>query len=192
MPKDGNCRYCRSPLPPKAAKCAACGSFQNWRRHGPLLTAFVFFLLGAAAVAGIFIEPLRDLVKPEAAITVERVRVTAEGYTVLLRNRGREPGVVSYVRAFYGKNYVELQGSIEDRVIHAGDSRAITMTLPSSFIEPRGVDVKFSRKDLDDEQPGECELLFVVLVGVENWLTIKEPNGCDDYAAFLTGEQGEG
>ena len=190
MPDSKTCRDCRSAMPAAAVKCAACGSYQNWRRHFALTATLVSFFLGAAAAAGIVTAPLQDLMRPEAAISVERVGVTARGYTVLLSNQGRAAGVVKYAHAFYGDDYVELEGSIGDRVIQAGESRAVTMTLPESFLNPGGAGHGFNRATLGGDPPRDCSLLFVLAAaGEEIWVRIDEADGCFDFHDFLTGLQ---
>lgn len=190
MPETKTCRDCRSAMPVDAVKCSSCGSFQNWRRHFTLTATLVSFFLGAAAAAGIVLPPLRDWLRPEVAISVERIGVTALGYTVLVRNEGSAVGVVKYVHANYGDQYTALESSIGNRVIQAGESRAITMSLPQSFARHSFSSGDFAQAMRSDDPPRDCNLLFVLAVaGEEVWVTIDEANGCFDFFDFLRGRQ---
>ncbi len=190
------CRDCRSPMNEGAAKCTSCGSFQNWRRHFTFTATVVSFFLGGVATAGIIIDPVKEWLTPLTDVSVERVGVTAKGYTVIVHNKGRATAVIKYINVFYGENLDFLQDSIEDRIIEAGESRYFNLTWPQGALQPTYDELDFSRNDPVDGPRQRCELLFSIFAGEEVWKTIDErysDGSCNgDIVDFVTGQQSVG
>jgi ribosomal protein L40E len=87
------CRICRSGMPAGAAKCAKCGSFQDWRRH-------VFAWSGLVG-AGLVLVPLwtgaaalQEQAFPGPPRIVSALDCTPEELTAYLTNVGGRPAML--------------------------------------------------------------------------------------------------
>jgi len=195
MSEPPNCKDCLSQIKLGAVKCVACGSFQNWRRHFTLTTTLLSFFLGAVAAAGIVKQPLEDFLRPTTSISVERIGVTAKGYTVLISNKGKAPGVIKYIHAFYGEEFVDLEGWDEDRIIKSGENSVLTLLWPKQETRPTDETLDYKRT-FDSKTFNRCFVDFTIFAGEEVSSRIDERRDdgeCNyDYDDFITGNQSIG
>lgn len=191
-PNSKICLECRQPIDAQALKCKECNAYQNWRQHLPLLAVLLTILLGGLSVFSTSYPVAQDILSKDFDMSVKRVGVNSDYYTVMVQNTGRQPAAIKYINIFYGENVDFLHIDGGDTIIPENKSRILRLRLPEGFVRPSD-NIDFSRREVGKNNVIQrCEILISVIgSNREEWFEIKEES-CWDMHDFLTGIQSVG
>jgi hypothetical protein len=98
--KSSRCRYCKEPIYPRARRCNACGSFQDWRRFFDFSAVILSLLVALVSVLSAIVPQIANLLPPWGSkLKVSSYYFSTDAVSLLVENRGNKPGHIGRVKA---------------------------------------------------------------------------------------------
>ena len=182
-PSSSACSTCFEPIHPKARKCRACDSDQDFRRHFQMGSTVLALLVALLSVTALSIPVIKEAAAPRDS----RIRLFFQGFDqnrafVLATNGGDRPGSVNSVvlatrRGPGSRAFVEIP--FAPQVVGPGEAKQIIINLagpPRQFIDRHGFEkldhpiyhpfvFQFSYRNFSSEQAQVAPVEVVDLEG---------------------------
>ncbi len=96
--KTSRCRVCREPIDPKAIRCNACNSYQNWRRYFGFSAVVLSLLVALISVISAVGPQIIGLLSPWGSrLEVKSYYFSTDAISLIVENNGNKPGHIGRV-----------------------------------------------------------------------------------------------